>query len=107
MASFSVKTQAWKERAEKISFTQNIYFDPTGVWLPRVFVSISVFFRNHSRITGLQGKGEGIPAIPYYHFHPLHKRLDISRVITAESLRLHTASSRTQTGKLWFPSAIC
>ena len=107
MASSLVKTQAWKEKAEKISFTQNICFDPIGVWLPRVFISISVFFRNHSRITGLQGKGEGIPATPHYHFHPFHKRLDVSGVITAESLRLHIASSRTQTGKLWFPSASC
>ena len=31
--------------------------------------------------------------------------LSISRAITAESSPLHIASSRTQTGNLWFPSA--
>ena len=36
------------------------------------FFSIWVFFHEHSRITELQGKGEGIPLTPRYHFHPLH-----------------------------------
>ena len=50
------------------------------------------------------GEGGG-HLIPHYHFHPLHRHLDISRAITAESLPLHIASSRTRTGNLWFPSA--
>ena len=33
-----------------------------------------VFFHEHSRITGLQGKGEGISLTPNYHFHPLHRQ---------------------------------
>ena len=66
--------------------------------------SIWVFFHEHSRITGLQGKGEGISLTPHYHFHPLHRQLDISQAIAAESSPLHIASSRTQTGNLWFPS---
>ena len=33
--------------------------------------SIWVFFHNHSRITGLQRKGED-NLTPRYHFHPLH-----------------------------------
>ena len=70
-----------------------------------LFFSIWVFFHEHSQITGLQGKGEGISLTPHYHFHPLHRHLDISRAITAESSPLHIASSRTQTGNLWFPSA--
>ena len=37
------------------------------------FFSIWTFFHNHSRITGLQGKGEGISLTPHYHFHPLHR----------------------------------
>ena len=69
------------------------------------FFSIWVFFHEHSRITGLQGKGEGISLTPHYHFHPLHRQLNISRAITAESSPLHIASSRTRTGNLWFPSA--
>ena len=71
----------------------------------RFFFSIWVLFHEHSRITGLQGKGEGIPLTPHYHFHPLHRHLDISRAITAESSPLHIASNRTRTGNLWFPSA--
>ena len=40
--------------------------------------SIGVFFHDHSRFTGLPGKGEGISLTPHYHFHPLHRHLDIS-----------------------------
>ena len=69
------------------------------------FFPIWVFFHEHSQITGLQGKGEGISLTPHYHFHPLHRHLDISRAITAESSPPHIASSRTRTGDLWFPSA--
>ena len=64
------------------------------------FFPIWVFFHEHSRITGLQGKAEGIPLTPHYHFHPLHRHLDISQAITAGSSPLHIASSWTQTGNL-------
>ena len=64
-----------------------------------------VLFHEHSRITGLQGKGEGIALTPHYHVHPLQRHLDISRAITAECSPLHIASSLTRTGSLWFPSA--
>ena len=60
-----------------------------------VFFSIWVFFDKHSRITGLQGKEEGIYLSPHYHFYTLHKHLEISRAITAESSTLNIASSRT------------
>ena len=70
------------------------------------FFSVWVFFQEHSRITGLQGKGEGISLTPHYHFQPLHRHLDISRAITAECSPLHIASNRTQTGNLWFPSEL-
>ena len=53
------------------------------------------------------GNGEGIYLTPLYHFHPLHRHLDISRAIIAERSPLLKASSRTQTGNLWFPSASC
>ena len=56
------------------------------------FFSIWVFYHDHSRITGLQGKGEGISLTPHYHFHPLHRHLDISRTITAESSPLYIAT---------------
>ena len=54
-----------------------------------IFFSIWVFFHEHSRFTGQQGKGEGIYLTPLYHFHPLYRHLDISRAITAESSPLH------------------
>ena len=54
------------------------------------FFFIWVFFHNHPRITGLQGREEGISLIPHYHFHPLHRHLDFSRVIIAESSPLYT-----------------
>ena len=69
------------------------------------FFSIQVFFHEHSRFTGQQGKGEGIYLTPLYHFHPLHRHLDISRAIAAGSSPLHIAGRRTRTGNLWFPSA--
>ena len=77
-----------------------------NIWLHEgFFFSIWVFFHEHSRITGLQGKKEGISLTPHYHYHPLHRHLDISRVITAGSSPLHIVSSRTRTGNLWLPSA--
>ena len=47
------------------------------------------------------GKGWGYFFNPPYHFHPLYRRLNISRAITAESSPLHIASSWTQTGNCW------
>ena len=61
-----------------------------------LFFFICLFFDEHSQITGPQGKGEGISLIPHYHVHPLHRHLDISRAMTAESSPLHIASSRVQ-----------
>ena len=58
----------------------------------QAFFFVWVFFHEHSQITVLQGKGEGIPLTPQYHFHPLHRHLDISREFTAESSHLHVAS---------------
>ena len=76
----------------------------TALWERRkrffCFFSIWVFFHEHSRITGLQGRGEDIYLTSHYHFHLLHRQLDISWAITAESSPLHIASSRTRTGNL-------
>ena len=62
---------------------------------------VSVVFHEHSRFKGQQDKREAISITPLYHFYSLHRHLDISWVITAESSPLHLASSRTQTGNLW------
>ena len=55
------------------------------------FFSIYVFFHEHSRFIGQQGKGEGICLTPLYHFHPVHRHLDISLAITSENSLLHIA----------------
>ena len=56
--------------------------------------SIWVFYHEHSRIAGQQGKGEVIYLTPLYHFHPLHSRLDIGRAIAAGGSPLRMAGSR-------------
>ena len=43
-------------------------------FLYNIFFSIWVFFHEHSQITGLQRKGEGICLTPHYYLHPLHCR---------------------------------
>ena len=70
------------------------------------FLSVGVFFHEHSRITAQQGKGEAIILVPLYHFfHPFHRHLSISHAIIAGSSPLHIASNRTRTGNPCFPSA--
>ena len=84
-----------------------LYFSWKYNWRYEFFFTIWVFIHKHSQITGPQGKGEGISLTPYYHFHLLHRHLNISQAITAESSPLHIASSRNWTRDLWFPSASC
>ena len=58
----------------------------TCAWFISLFFSyLFFFFHEHLQITGLQWEGGGILVTPHYHFHPLHRNLDISRWITAES----------------------
>ena len=82
-----------------------ISFAIRGFTKIKVFISIWVFYNDHLRITGLQGKGESISLTPHYHFHPLHRHLDISQVIAAEISPLRIGRSRTRTRNLWFLSA--
>ena len=104
----------WHFNCWRFLVKYSIYLPNIIVWMPLFreilgnmgfFFSVWVFFHEHSLFTGQQVKGEGIFLTPLYHFHPLHRHLDISRAITAESLPLHIARSRTRTGKFWFPSA--
>ena len=69
-------------------------------WFQLFFFSVWVFFHKHSRITGLQEKGEEISLTPHYHFHPLHRHLGISWEIAGGGSPLLIASSRTRTGNL-------
>ena len=96
---FTRKQLCWSLFLIKLKFCE-ILRTPSLKNIFLFFFSISLFFHEHSRITGLQGKGEGISLTPRYHFHPLHRYLDISRTITAESSPLHIASNWTR----WFPS---
>ena len=41
-----------------------------------LFISVWVFLHEHSRYTGLQGKGDTISSTILYHFLPLHRHLD-------------------------------
>ena len=70
------------------------------------FFSIRIFMTIHES-QDCRGKGDGISLTPHYYFHPLHRHLDISRAITAESSPLHIGSSQTQTENLWLPSTSC
>ena len=46
------------------------------------------------------GKRVDISWTPYYYFYPLHRYIDISQAITAESSPLQITSDRTHTGSL-------
>ena len=81
------------------------FFQAESPLLKLFYFSSWVFFHEHSRFTRQQGKREAISLTPLYHFYPLHRNLEISRAIAAESSPLHIASSRIRTGNLCFPSA--
>ena len=62
-------------------------------------------FSNIHESRDCKGKWEGISLTPHCNFHPLHRNLEISRVITANSSLLHTDCTRTRTANVCFPSA--
>ena len=62
----------------------------------------SVLFHDHSRITGLHEKGEGIHLTPHCHFYPFHRHLDISEAVTAESSPMHIGSKWLITKSVFF-----
>ena len=78
----------------KSTFTQWYMIACASIKFFFLFFSIWVFFQNHSRITGLQGKGKCIYPTHYYHFHPLRRHSDISREIIAGSSPLHIGSKQ-------------
>ena len=47
--------------------------------------SVKIFFHEYSRFTGQQGKREAFSLYSFFYFHSLHRHLDISWVIAAES----------------------
>ena len=58
------------------------------------FFCIWLLFQEYSRFTGQQVKGEAISLYPFYHFHPIHRLLDIIWVIVTEISPLSIAGSR-------------
>ena len=75
------------------------------IFLKEALFSIWISFHELSRFTGQQGKAEVISLTPLCHFQPLHRYMDIRRVIIVGSSPLHIASSRTWTGNPWLQSA--
>ena len=68
-----------------------------------IFFSIWVFFHEHSGFTRQQGKVSlSISSTAFYHFHLLHRHLDISRAVTAERSPMHISSSWTWTRNIFF-----
>ena len=65
------------------------------------FCSIWLLFHKYSRFTGQQVKWEFVSLYLFYHFHPLHRHLDIIWVIVADRLPLRMAGSRNRTWDLW------
>ena len=58
----------------------------SGVWcLFIIFILFDTGFSFKNIHDSQQGKGETISLTPLYHFHPPHRHLDISQVITADS----------------------
>ena len=92
------------DKKEKVNF-KNCHVKNWATSNTYIFFSIWTTFQEYSRLTGQLRKWKAISLTPFYHLHPLHRHLDISRVITAESSPLHITSSRTRIGNLWFPSA--
>ena len=75
-------------------------------FVSKIFFSIWVFFQNDSRITGLQGMGEGIPLTPHYHFHPLHRHLDNSRAITERAHFYTQVAAGLESGTFGFRAQV-
>ena len=66
------------------------------------FFSIWLFFPEYSQFTGQQVKRGAISLYRFYHFHLLHRHLDISWVIAAQSSPLGITGSWNQTWNLWY-----
>ena len=95
--SYSIKCYKQINKIALLSLTLSEFLRIFSFFL---FFSIRFFFHEHSRTTALQGKGEGFSLTPHYHFHLLHRHLDISREITAENSPLHITCGRSRTGNL-------
>ena len=87
--------------------TKVIIFGQQVHLLRRSFLIYLGFLSQTIMIHTTAEKEEAIYLTPFYHFHPLHRHLNITRATTAESLPLCIASTGTQSGNLWFLSKCC
>ena len=86
-----------------------MFLKSRNMHLKNIFGDSSFFlsgfsFTMHSQITWQQGKGDANrkPSLP---FPPIHKYLNISQAITAESSLWHITNDRARTRNLSFSSA--
>ena len=116
-----IKTQSQKvleanprfreDRMSKLVTHRGRFCPPSWIGLKPIITNLRCYLttygikNKHSRIARLKGKAEGISLTPHYHFHPLHRPLDISRAITTESSPVHITSNRNRTENLLFLSA--
>ena len=71
-------------------------------WFEYLLSFVSRFsFTNIHESQGCRRKDR---ATPHYHFHPLHRHLNIGWVIIEDSSLFHIASRWTQIGNLWLLS---
>ena len=87
-----------KKKNDQSCFLLKITF-PTFIFLP------GFSFMNINESQDCRGK-ESAFFFLHYHFHPLHRLLDIGQEITAESSPLHIASSQTRTGNFGFQAEV-
>ena len=81
---------------------------PSSTYAKSLFLNVAhvvltwLFFHKYSWLTGQQVKGEVISLNPFYHFHPLHRHLDIGWVIAVGSSPVCIAGSCNQAWNLWY-----
>ena len=94
--SWSDSSQYSRGRYRTILITNYQFHLFTNIKTIFNFFFLSGFsFTTIHKVIGQQGKGEGISSITHFHLHLLHRNLDISQAITADSSPLHIVISRT------------
>ena len=78
---------------------------PHDLIIAKMYISYLGFLSQTFTINRAAGKGGSIYLTPLYHYHPLHRHIDISQMITAERSPLHIASSGLEPWNLWLLSA--
>ena len=95
-----------KQRLKTISYVLEVpkYASEKYFWQIPVFFYLGFLSQCIHKSHGSRGRGTPI-VNPHYHFQPIHKYLNISQAITAESSLWHITSDRARTRNLSFSSA--